>query len=95
MILEKINLKIEILQVKIKPSFTKPIFFVPDILAYLGTFHRKIVIVPMDKASNNFAFICKKFYISKINTEVGKYNNIQSKSRYSKANFSKDLLSKI
>ena len=88
MILEKINLKIEKLKTKIRQSFTKPILFDPDVLAYLGTLHRKYVIVLIDKVSNNFAFICKKFYISKILPEVGEY--IQSNSVYSKANFSKD-----
>ena len=68
MILEKINLKIEKLKTKIKPSYTKSI----------------------DKASNNFAFICKKFFIPKIISEVGEYNIIQSNSTYSKVNFSKN-----
>ena len=68
MILQKINLKIEKLKTKIKPSYTKPI----------------------DKSSNNFAFICKKFFIPKILSEVGEYNIIQSNSTYSKVNFSKN-----
>ena len=106
MIFEKINLKIEKLKIKIKPSFTKPILSDPDVLTYLETLHQKYpdvltysatlhrkyvyAIVPIDKASNNFAFICKLFYISKILSKVGKYSNIQSNSVYSKANLSKD-----
>ena len=89
MILEKINLKIEKIKTKIKPSFTQPILCDPHILGYLAALHRKYAIVPIDKASNNFAFICKKFYISKILSEVGEYNNMQSNSTYSKTNFSK------
>ena len=73
MILEKIYLKNRNTKKKIKPSFTKPILSDPDVLPYLGTLHLKCVIVPIDKGSNNFAFICKKFYISKILSEVGEY----------------------
>jgi len=42
-----------------------------DVKAYLHDFHQKFVIVPVDKASNNFSFICKKFYVSKILNEIG------------------------
>ena len=41
MIFEKINLKIEKLKIKIKPSFTKPILSDPDVLTYLETLHQK------------------------------------------------------
>ena len=41
------------------------------------------------KTSNNFAFICKIFYASKILSEVGEYNNIQSHFTYSKTDISK------
>ena len=44
----------------------------------------------MGKGSNNFAFICKRFYIFIIFSEVGEYNNIQSNFTYSKKNFFKD-----
>ena len=33
--------------------------------------HKHFVITTVDKASRNFAFICKKFYISKIKEELG------------------------
>ena len=33
--------------------------------------HKHFVITNVDKASNNFAFICKKFYIMKIKEELG------------------------
>ena len=33
--------------------------------------HSKFVFVPIDKASNNIAIICKKFYILKLLTELG------------------------
>ena len=88
-ILAKIYLKIKKLKTKTKPSSTTPILSDLDVLAYLATLHRKYVVVPIDKASNNFASICKKFYISKFLSEVGQYINIQFNSTYSKTNFSK------
>ena len=33
--------------------------------------HKHFVITTVDKASNNFAVICKKFYISKMKEELG------------------------
>ena len=33
--------------------------------------HTHFVMTTVDKASNNFAFICKKFYIGKIKVELG------------------------
>ena len=91
MILKKSNLKIERLKTKIQSCFTKPILSDPDVLAYLSTLHRKYVIVPIDKASNNFAFICKKFCICKSE----KYNNIQSNSHIQKQTFLKMILLNI
>ena len=78
------------MKTKIKASFTKPALFDPDVLAYLETRHQNYVIVPIDKARDGFAFICKKFYISKNFSEAGDYNNIQSNFTNSKANFSRD-----
>ena len=31
---------------------------------FLHDFHKKFVITPTDKASNNFSIVCKQFYIS-------------------------------
>ena len=58
--------------------------------------HERFVIVPVDKASNNFAIICKTFYINVIMKELGinkkgvileiTYTNT---SQFPKDNFSK------
>ena len=52
-------------------------------MAYLEELRRHFVIVPIDKAANNFSFICKKYYVSRILQEVGlngspstTYNNV-------------------
>lgn len=37
----------------------------------IANIHKHFVITNVDKASNNFAFICKKFYVSKIKDELG------------------------
>ena len=37
----------------------------------IANIHKHFVITNVDKASNNFAFICRKFYISKIKDELG------------------------
>ena len=42
---------------------------------YLKYLHSKFVIVPVDKASNNFAIICKKFYLEVLMKELGIGNN--------------------
>ena len=55
MILEKINLEIEKLKTKVKPSFTKTLLSDPNVLAYLETLHRKYVIIPRDKV---LKFLC-------------------------------------
>ena len=55
MILEKINLEIEKLKTKIKPSFTKTLLSDPNVLVYLETLHRKYVIISREKV---LKFLC-------------------------------------
>ena len=47
------------------------IFEKAHIAEYLKQVHERFVIVPVDKASNNFAIICKTFYINVIMKELG------------------------
>ena len=51
----------------------------PDVLAYLTDLYKKFLIVTVDKASNNFAFICKRFYVSRTLKEITD-NDTYSKS---------------
>ena len=53
------------------PSATKPILEDEEALSALSELHRKFVVVPIDKATNNFAIICKRFYVQKLLNEVG------------------------
>ena len=43
----------------------------PVVIEYLKQLQDRFVIVPIDKAANNFSFICKKYYVSKLLEEVG------------------------
>ena len=47
------------------------IFEQVNVKQYLKQLHVRFVIVPVDKASNNFAIICKKFYIETLMKELG------------------------
>ena len=42
-----------------------------NVLEYLEELQKKFVIAPIDKASNNISFICKRYYIEKLLHEVG------------------------
>lgn len=46
--------------------------------AALGRLHKQYVVVPADKAGNNFVFVCKKYYLLKLCEELGVdvYNGI-------------------
>ena len=44
--------------------------------------NKKFVISPIDKASNNFAIICKKFYLEVIQGELGISEKIKGNSVY-------------
>ena len=70
-ILEKVKEKIETLKRNRLPSRRKPILQDTAIKEYLETIHNKYVIVPVDKAANNFAFICKIYYVARLLVEVG------------------------
>ena len=74
-ILEEVNTKaINLRRFKL-PSKTKPVLKDPSVLQDLEKLHRKYVVVPIDKAANNVAFVCKKFYVEKLLTEIGIMGN--------------------
>ena len=52
------------------------IFRQPDVIQYINKLHDRFVIVPVDKASNNFAIICKKFYLEVLMKELGIANGV-------------------
>ena len=45
---------------------------------HLDTAHKRFILIPIDKASNNIGIICKKFYVQLLNQELGiTFNNGQ------------------
>ena len=58
-VLEKVKQKIDILKRKRRSFKTKQVLQDADVKAHLEELHNRFVIVPIDKAANNFAFICK------------------------------------
>ena len=39
------------------------IFSDPDVVTELSRLHENFVIVPADRASNNYTFVCKRYYV--------------------------------
>ena len=69
-IVDKVKERINILKRRF-PSQRKHTLQDPNVKQYLDNLHNKFVIVTIDKAANNFAFICKKYYIIRLLSEVG------------------------
>ena len=70
-ILELVDSRIRALKLRKKPSITKPLLENEEVKTSLSELHSKFVVVPIDKASNNVAIICKRFYIQKLLDKVG------------------------
>ena len=62
-ILQLVDRKIRVLNQKVTISPSKPYLQNQDVLYSLAKLHNKCVIVPVEKASNNIAIVCKRFYI--------------------------------
>ena len=71
----KVADKIRILKANKTPQQTKPVLKDENVLRYLAEFHHNYVIVPIDKAANNIAIICKRFYVMRLLKEVGALGN--------------------
>ena len=50
---------------------TSPVLQDEEVRQYLKYIQTKFYIVPIDKASNNFSFVCKKFCVFKLLDETG------------------------
>ena len=77
-ILELVDRRIAQLKSKRVASTPKPVLDDEMVKAALSEIHEKFVIVPIDKASNNVAIVCKRFYIQKLLDEVGVPGNSSS-----------------
>ena len=47
--------------------------FLSDVVTELSRLNENFVIVPADKASNNYTFVCKRYYIDILIEELGLY----------------------
>ena len=83
-VIDRVINKIKIFKTKFNPQKTNPALKDPIVLKYLEELQRKFVIVPVDKASNNFAFICKTFYVQRILSEISDnptYNKVDNHTK--------------
>ena len=64
--LARIQEKIIKLKQKVKPKGAKSVLNNPEFKIYLEQLHCQLFIAAIDKASNNFACICKKYYMTKL-----------------------------
>ena len=65
---------------KVKPKPTIPVLICPDVKMHVEKLHWKFFIVTIDKASDNFVFICRKYCIFKVLAEVTLNGNKNSTS---------------
>ena len=69
--MSKVDLRIKHLKKKIKFSPVKQVLKDRSVINYLNDLQNKFVMCPIDKAANNTAFICKKYYVEVIMKELG------------------------
>ena len=69
--LAKVDKKFIKLKQKVKPRGAKSVLSDPDVKTYLEQQYRWFVVVTIDKVSNNYSFISKTFYITKLLFQVG------------------------
>ena len=70
-VMELLNQKIINLKHSVHVSQVTPVLGDPIIDTDLKKLQDDFVIVPVDKAANNFSFICKKFYLLTLVKELG------------------------
>ena len=72
--MEKINKKIKELKNKFKFNKVKQVLQDPKVISYLNILQEQYVMCPNDKAANNIAFVCKKYYVQVLLKELGLLN---------------------
>ena len=72
--MEKVNNKIEELKSTIKFSKVKQVLRDPEVISYLNILQEQYDMCPIDRAANNIAFICKKYYVQVLLKEFGLLN---------------------
>ena len=87
-LLEEVDNAVKHNKCRLKSQHTNPVLRQEDCVNYLKSFHEKFVVVPIDKASNNVAIVCKRYYAEVILKEIGIIGN--TNNTYEKANKTKD-----
>ena len=92
-VVENIDKNIEIAKRNFKPSDPESVLANSEAKKALAMLRKKFVLVPIDKASNNIALICKHYYAYNIHKEVD-FANIASalNSTYHLSNVSKESI---
>ena len=72
--MEKVNKKIKELKSKFRFSKVKQVLGDPEVVSYLNILQEQYVMCPIDKATNNIAFICKKYYVQVLLKELNLLN---------------------
>ena len=69
-ILMKVDKETSKLKIRIIPSISNLILKQIDVISSLEALQKRFILVPIDKASNNVAIICKR-YVEVILNEIG------------------------
>ena len=75
-IINLIEERVRLLKERVFPRVVKSVINDPTVKQYLQKLHDSFVTVPIDKASNNVAFICKRFYALVLLKELGLLINL-------------------
>ena len=70
-ILKRVDQKIRNLKQRLHPKKTSQVLKRPDVVEHLEQLRKTYVFVPIDKAGNNIAIICKRYYVEVILKEIG------------------------
>ena len=87
-VLRRVDEKIRSLKHRIKPKRSKQVLKRPDVVEYLTQLHKNYVLVPIDKAGNNIAIVCKIYYVEVILKEIGQIGT--GNSTYEKTTKNRD-----
>ena len=74
-ILECVDSKTESLETNIHPTNMRNVLKCPDVIETLSKLHEDFVMVPIDTADNNTAFVCKRYYVEVVARELGLLGN--------------------
>ena len=74
LVMEKVNKSIEELKGNFKFSKVKQVSKDTKVISYLKILQEQYVMCPIDKAANNIAFICKKYYVQVLLKELDLLN---------------------